>query len=100
MSALASIESTAGVIAPLIFNQVYPATVDHTPGAIFLVAAGRYCILPPVRASMPSRRRPLGLSLSALIPVLFLPKPDEQAAKGVEELSPLLAGVQALDLVV
>jgi len=30
----------AGILGPLIFNQVYPATVDTEPGAILAVASG------------------------------------------------------------
>ncbi|XP_046567073.1 proton-coupled folate transporter-like [Haliotis rubra] len=37
---LASMDSIAVVVASLIFNQLYPATLDILPGLSFMVAAG------------------------------------------------------------
>lgn len=40
MSLVAAVETISGLLAPLIFNEVYPATVQLYPAAIYGVAAG------------------------------------------------------------
>lgn len=56
MSLVAAVETISGLLAPLIFNEVYPATVKVYPAAIYGVAAG--------------------ITLVCLVAMAFVPPPD------------------------